>query len=32
MAYPWTRTPPQVICFDMDGTLLNSGVFGVRAI
>lgn len=32
MAYPWTTTRPQVICFDMDGTLLNSGVFGVRAI
>ena len=32
MAYPWTKTRPQVICFDMDGTLLNSGVFGVKAI
>ncbi len=32
MAYPWTTARPQVVCFDMDGTLLNSGVFGVKAI
>ena len=30
--YPWTTNRPQVICFDMDGTLLNSGDFGVIAI
>lgn len=32
MAYPWTGKSLEVVCFDMDGTLLNSGVFGVRAI
>jgi phosphoglycolate phosphatase-like HAD superfamily hydrolase len=30
--HPWIANRPQVICFDMDGTLLNSGDFGVIAI
>ncbi|MBV6516892.1 MAG: Phosphoglycolate phosphatase [Planctomycetes bacterium] len=29
---PRLAGPLEVACFDMDGTLLNSGVFGVRAI
>jgi HAD superfamily hydrolase (TIGR01549 family) len=32
MAYPWIENRPEIICFDMDGTLLNSGDFGVIAI
>lgn len=30
--YPWTGKRLEAAVFDMDGTLLNSGVFGVRAI
>jgi len=30
--FPWLREKLEVACFDMDGTLLNSGVFGVLAI
>ena len=30
--HSWIENRPQVICFDMDGTLLNSGLFGVLAI
>jgi phosphoglycolate phosphatase len=32
MAYPWQQTRLDAVAFDMDGTLLNSGDFGVRAI
>lgn len=32
MSYPWSTTSPEVVVFDMDGTLLNSGDFGVLAI
>lgn len=32
MAYPWTGTHLDCVAFDMDGTLLNSGDFGARAI
>jgi phosphoglycolate phosphatase len=32
MPYPWTGKPLDAVAFDMDGTLLNSGIFGVRAI
>lgn len=32
MGYPWTRKSLEAVAFDMDGTLLNSGIFGVRAI
>ncbi|MCC6573571.1 MAG: HAD family hydrolase [Planctomycetes bacterium] len=30
--YPWSKKKLQAVVFDMDGTLLNSGIFGVRAI
>jgi phosphoglycolate phosphatase len=30
--YPWTGKSLDCVAFDMDGTLLNSGDFGVRAI
>ena len=30
--HPWTGKKLDCVAFDMDGTLLNSGVFGVRAI
>lgn len=32
MPYPWHIDKPEAVVFDMDGTLLNSGDFGVRAI
>lgn len=32
MTLPWHQTPLDAVAFDMDGTLLNSGDFGVRAI
>jgi phosphoglycolate phosphatase-like HAD superfamily hydrolase len=32
MPYPWHQTKLDAVAFDMDGTLLNSGDFGVRAI
>lgn len=32
MAYPWTGKQLDCVAFDMDGTLLNSGDFGARAI
>ncbi|MBZ0135525.1 MAG: HAD hydrolase-like protein [Planctomycetes bacterium] len=32
MGYPWTGNSLEAVAFDMDGTLLNSGIFGVRAI
>lgn len=31
-SYPWTNRKLEAAVFDMDGTLLKSGVFGVRAI
>jgi len=30
--YPWQQSRLDAVAFDMDGTLLNSGGFGVRAI
>lgn len=30
--FPWQQAWLDAVAFDMDGTLLNSGVFGVRAI
>jgi phosphoglycolate phosphatase len=32
MTYPWSGLPVEVAVFDMDGTLLNSGDFGVIAV
>lgn len=32
MDYPWTGKQLDCVAFDMDGTLLNSGDFGARAI
>ncbi|MCA8910102.1 MAG: HAD family hydrolase [Planctomycetes bacterium] len=32
MNYPWTGRQLDCVAFDMDGTLLNSGDFGARAI
>lgn len=32
MNHPWKRTRLDAVAFDMDGTLLDSGDFGVRAI
>ncbi|MBX3459281.1 MAG: HAD family hydrolase [Planctomycetes bacterium] len=32
MSYPWHHEQPEAVVFDMDGTLLNSGDFGVVAI
>lgn len=32
MPFPWHTTRPEAVAFDMDGTLLNSGLFGVQAI
>ncbi|MCL4729107.1 MAG: HAD family hydrolase [Planctomycetes bacterium] len=32
LTLPWHQSPPDAVAFDMDGTLLNSGDFGVRAI
>lgn len=32
MNYPWTGKSLDCVAFDMDGTLLNSGDFGARAI
>jgi len=32
MRYPWHSTTLDAVAFDMDGTLLDSGDFGVRAI
>lgn len=32
MRYPWTGLQLDCVAFDMDGTLLNSGDFGARAI
>lgn len=32
MSHPWTGASLECVAFDMDGTLLNSGDFGVRAI
>lgn len=32
MSHPWTGQTLECVAFDMDGTLLNSGDFGVRAI
>ena len=32
MGYPWTGKHLDCVAFDMDGTLLNSGDFGARAI
>lgn len=32
MSHPWQQCNLDAVAFDMDGTLLDSGVFGVRAI